>query len=219
MQERIEGIIRRWHRGEKGNAPQAAIAAEVSKQPLEYVSSWNDLMHRPVDPDPQNKPIDQAKIPSFEQLGSTISRIFGRSSQAAYKVDPTRMDWLLPKAQSINVQFDKNRPRKFDVELVFASEDGEETTEVSYSIDTTRKTMDWEYAVDPMLPENSRIANLRALLLAATQTILEVIEGQSEAQYQIKIATRATPIVEAKKAKRERFDDPIYALRKENRKS
>ncbi len=160
-------------------------------------------------------PIDTATIPSFEQLGLSVSEIFQRSSLTAYAVDPERVSWPLSKAQSINVQFDKNRPRKFDIALAFESEDGEDTTEVNYSVDATRKTMDWEYAVDPMLPENERIAAFRSLLLISTQSILTEIQKQAEAQHQARAALRDTSVVQAQKIKRERFDDPIYAFRKE----
>lgn len=162
-----------------------------------------------------DKPIDPTAVPTFEQLGLSVSGIFQRSSQIAYTVNPEGINWPLAKAQSITVQFDKNRPRKFDIALVFESEDGEETTEVNYSIDATRRTMDWEYAVDPMLPENERIATFRSLLLISTQAVLREIQGQADEQYQTKAASRETSTMQVQRVKRERFEDPIYAIRKE----
>lgn len=207
-------------RAREGEGTNSEFYSTLASAVKDYAKEASAVAYLPSEDDMDliadlDEPIDPTTVPTFEQLGLNVSGIFQRSSQTAYTVDPEGINWPLSKARSINVYFDKNRPRQFDVTLVFESEDGEETVEVVYNIDAGRKTVDWAYMADPMQSENDRIASFRSLLLISTQAILKEIQGQAEEQYRARIAARQAPVAQAQSVRRERFDDPAYQLRKQ----
>ena len=160
-------------------------------------------------------PIDDAQVPTFQHLGQLVSGVFQRSSQTLYTIDPLAIEWSVSVPNSVSVQFDSNRPKKFDVVLTYITDDGEESTEVAYSLDTAKAIMDWAYLADPMSPANDRISNFRSLLLLATRSILRNIQRQVDEEYQRRIAKPSIQTPQIPKGKRQRYEDPAYALRKE----
>lgn len=164
-----------------------------------------------------NQALDSSiPVPNLEQLGVTVSAIFQKSSQKVYEVNPDDVDWqTLYSPQTVKVQFDKDKPKKFNVELGYEDDDGG-TMEVKYGFDVSKGLMDWKYFADPLQPENDHVANFRSLLLHVTSSILTTIQKQAESQHQQKQTLKSSIIVTpTTSVKRERFEDPIYQLRKE----
>lgn len=162
-------------------------------------------------------PLDGIPVPTFQDLGQLVSGVFQRSSQTSYTIDPSAIDWPVSVPKSVSVQFDGNRPKKFDVVLTYVTDDGEESTEVAYSLDAAKAIMDWGYLADPMSPEDDKISNFRSMLLIATQSILRNIQKQADEKYQERIAKPSAQTPQETRSKRQRFEDPVYALRKEMR--
>lgn len=147
-------------------------------------------------------------------FGQTISEIFRKSPQKKYDVYPREIDWGdLATPELVEVEFDNNRPKKVKIILSFNNELDEEI-EVEYIIDTSRNLFDWNLLEDPLTPENIEIIQFRNGLMKIASQILTNINRQNEVK--IEREKQRIPIVEqVTSAKRERFDDPIYQLRKQ----
>ncbi len=153
-------------------------------------------------------------IPSFDQLGKSVSGIFNLSSKRNYDIDPQNINWgnfSIP--QKASIEFDQNRPRKFEVKLEYNAEEGE--PDINYTLDTSKNTMDWELVEDPELPESDDVDYFRKNLLIITDPILQEVTRQAKEDYILKHQPKATePARQTAKSKRERFEDPTYKLRR-----
>lgn len=145
-----------------------------------------------------------------------INELTSQTSQRFFEVNPVTIDLgNLATPQFLEVTLDRNRPRKFSVNLVYNNELDEEV-EIEYTIDTTKGTFDWNFLEDPSHPENTKIAAMRNQLVLIASTVLAEITAQ-EAQKRRPIRPTQSTEVQTVIVKRERFDDPIYALRKQIR--
>lgn len=145
-----------------------------------------------------------------------INELTSQSSQRFFEVNPVTIDLgNLATPQFLEVTLDRNRPRKFTVNLVYNNELDEEV-EIEYTVDTTKGTFDWNFLEDPSHPENTKIAAMRNQLALIASTSLVEIAAQ-EAQKRRSILPAQSTEVQTPTVKRERFDDPIYALRKQIR--
>lgn len=146
-----------------------------------------------------------------------VSTIFSRSGQLTYEVAGDVVWNPLTPPQSAQIEFDPSRPRKFKLSIKYGNELGEETS-ISLTVDSSNHFVDWNFIEDPMLPENEEVQSLRDNLLAATARILSYIESTTKTSSKITAETTQDTKV-AKRRKRERYEDPVYKLRREVRAS
>lgn len=148
-----------------------------------------------------------------------INELTSLTSQRFFEINPATVELgNLAVPQLIEVSFDKNRPRKFTVNLVYNNELYEEV-EIEYTLDTTKgkETFDWNFLEDPMHPESYKVTVMRdQLALLASALLIEITTQEAQKRQPIKI-DQASIEGKTTAVKRERFDDPIYALRRKVR--
>lgn len=161
------------------------------------------------------------QVSTFEQLNKQIGLILTKSSRRSYAVDPDNIEWHnLVKPQSVDIEFDPGRPKKFTVTLSFDNDLGE-AIDLRFTLDTQKNTLDWVLLEDPMVPEDQEVASLRSALVRTSTGIMRDVQIQVEDEFNLKQAAKtqgaraSQPLVQ--RAKRERNDDPIYQLRKQMR--
>ena len=149
--------------------------------------------------------------------GRFINEITSQTSQRLFEINPAILDLgNLAEPQLIEVNLDGNRPRKFTINLVYNNELDEEV-EIVYAIDTTKQAFDWNFLEDPANPENARITTMRNQLIRLASTLLSTIAQQEDEKKRFRNTPKALREEQTTSVKRERNDDPIYALRKQVR--
>lgn len=155
----------------------------------------------------------QLQVPSFEQLGRSVSETFNLSSRRTYDIDPNVVAWgNLGNPEAVSIEFDTNRPRRFTVKLEYNAEQGE--PDINFTLDTSKNIMDWHLVEDPMFPENGEVDYLRKNLVTAAAAILSEVARQAREEYTSRHQPKTAQIAQDR-VKKERFDDPAYRLRKE----
>jgi len=153
------------------------------------------------------------------ELGKRVNEAFSKTSQKNFTIEPSNINWAnLHVPQEVQINFDPNRPRKFTIMVTFNNELGE-STNIEYTIDTTKNIMDWNHPEDPMLlPDDPDLRALRRSLLIAAQSMLDNVYRQAQEEYQLKRQSEGTSSAGVvQRPKRERSQDPLYQLRKDTR--
>lgn len=161
---------------------------------------------------------DQAIQDQIKFQGGFVNQIIAKTSQKFFEINPEILDLgNLATPRLIEVTLDKNRPRKIKVNLIYNNELDEET-EIEFTTDTTKGTVDWNFLEDPEKPETPKIAVMRDELVRISSILLLTINNQAAISRQKSLqSSKADVQPQILTAKRERFDDPIYELRKQVR--
>lgn len=151
-------------------------------------------------------------------MKKTVSGVFNKTRNPDLEINPSDINWSgLPTPTEAVIDFDKAGPMKFRLQLKFSNELKEDIL-IRARFDLSKGIFDWNLKYDPSgseeVPEDIR--TFRSLLMVATGNILDSILTKT-------IISKATeketgkPAQSAPKTPRERYQDPVYALRKEAR--
>lgn len=161
---------------------------------------------------------DNFQTSTFEQLNKLIGLILTKTAnKKAYTVDPDNLQWgNLAKPKTVEIKFDPGRPKKLTITLSFDNGLGE-ATDLRFTLDTQKNTLDWNLLEDPMIPEDQETTSLRSALIRASIDILTDIQAQAEKEFIARQSAKAQAVAvpRPQRIKRERNDDPVYQLRKQ----
>lgn len=158
----------------------------------------------------------------LEQLSKQIGQVLSKApNRKNYGIDPDNIEWEnLVKPDSVTLEFDSGRPKRFTIVLSFDNELGE-AVDLRFTVDTQRNKFDWVLLEDPMEPEDQEVASLRSALIKSSVSIIKNAQVQADEEFnsrqksKAQTANQLQPSVQ--KAGRERNDDPVYQLRKKIR--
>lgn len=164
---------------------------------------------------------DETKIdkePTKTEMKKTVSEIFSKTRDSDLEINPSEINWSgLPIPSETAITFEKTAPMKFRLLLRFSNELGEDVL-VRTRFDLSKDIFDWNLKYDPndLHEAPGDVRTFRSLLMVATGNVLDSILAKTIAS---KVETKKAkrPTESSPKSPRERYQDPIYALRKEAR--
>lgn len=160
-------------------------------------------------------------VTTIESLRPQVENIVKTSRHRIYDINPEKINWgALATPSKARIVFDSNQPRKFTIYLLFGNSEGE-STEVNWTVDITKRTFDWNLIEDPEAADDPEVALLKEHFFIVSRTVLAEVTQQ--AIIQAAQVIRRPVVVQTNGTSKIRpvghVADPVYALRKEARRS
>lgn len=148
---------------------------------------------------------------SYTDFNKTTSLIFSKSSQIEYNIAPEHIQWDgIVKPNQVKLFLNPQRISQMAVSLTYESDEEKEILWIY--IDAKKDDFEWAFIADTSTRPYERYQTIKHL----QRVLQDALRQAEEAWERRNIKTPVQAEVSSGK-KRERYEDPMYALRKEAR--